>query len=735
MRRRTYIDHDAERTRALLRRSFHDDLAGQAIADAGGRIIACNPEFVRITGCDVRADASPSFLHELEPKPGPLAGLLARLDAVDHARAGTLVVQDELRFPRRDGSPMHVIARISATVSDTGSITETRVYLVDITHRFTEEQNLRAAAERLQLAGVAAQDVLWDWNVPAARVEWGSATARRFRYMAEEVRTGIDWHAERVHPMDRERTLRGLQRAMSGTDSTWTDEYRLLRGDGSYAAVLDRAHIVRNERGEPVRVVGSIVDITELKASDDAHRFLARAGAALEEVLDVNATAAALAHIGIPDYADLCLVDLLQQDGSLRRVAVAHAQPALEPALALDSTMPAHAGGDSAPMHVVHTGEVECQSGMQVTHDTTVQRLGLTGEADARAYIVVPLEARGRAMGAVTFGFSSPRRFFDPLYIQTVKQLAGCAALALDNAHLYESAQRAIRSRNEVLGIVSHDLRSPLHTIVATLSVLDDSMPERRADIRHLFDILQRTTGQINHLIEDLLDVSRMESMHFTVDPRESSAAAIITEACETLRPLAAEKDIVISTDVRGDLPPVAADPPEVVRVIGNLLGNAIKFSPDGAAIAVRARVVDGEIRISVHDEGPGIPADQLPFVFEHFWQGRQNDRRGSGLGLAIARGIVEAHGGRIWVDSAVNDGSTFTFSLPIARVSGNGRRAVASTPDVDRPDRPSADDPDAGAPQATDPHTRQAPPPHPDRGLRWPPRHRFGPTRGAAKQ
>lgn len=728
MSRHTFKEHDAERARAQFRRSFDDNLAGQAIADAGGRIIACNPEFVRITGCD----SSPAFLHELEQEPAEFAALRARLDDVDRGRAGTLMVQDEIRFVRRDGSTTQVIARISANVSDAGSITETRVYLVDITDRFNAEQSLRAVAERLQLAGVAAQDVLWDWNVPEARVEWGSATARRFRYMSEEVRTGIDWHAERVHPMDRERILRGLQRAMSGTDGTWTNEYRLLRGDGSYAAVLDRAHIVRNERGEPVRVVGSIVDITELKASEDAHRFLARAGAILEEVLDVNATAASLAHIGIPDYADLCLVDLLQQDGSLHRVAVAHAQPALEPALSLNATMPARADADCAPMHAVHTGEMLIESGMTVAQNTTVKRLGLAADADARAYIVVPLEARGHVMGAVTFGFSTPRRFFDPLFMQTVKQLAGCAALALDNAHLYESAQRAIRSRNEVLGIVSHDLRSPLHTIVATLSLLDDSMPERRADIRHLFDILQRTTGQINHLIEDLLDVSRMESMHFTVDPRESSAAAIITEACETLRPLASEKEILISTDIRGDLPAVAADPPEVVRVIGNLLGNAIKFSPAGAAIVVRARAVHGEVRISVHDEGPGIPADQVPLVFQHFWQGRQNDRRGSGLGLAIARGIVEAHGGRIWVDSAIDDGSTFTFSLPVSGVSGNGRRATGSGPDIDRSDRPSTDDPEAHSPQAPDRSNPKTVPPYPDHP-RWPPRRRYDSTRGVA--
>src|SRR5690606_13360541 len=133
-------------------------------------------------------------------------------------------------------------------------------------------------------------------------------------------------------------------------------------------------------------------------------------------------------------------------------------------------------------------------------------------------------------------------RCIDPLHVLTVKELAKRAGLALSNAKLYEVAQSAVRSRNEVLGIVSHDLRVPLHTIVATLSLLSDSMPERRAEVRKLFDILHRATGQIDHLIEDLLDMSRLESKHFTIEPRQSSVVDMITEACDSLRHLAAEK-------------------------------------------------------------------------------------------------------------------------------------------------------------------------------------------------
>ncbi|HEX2166874.1 MAG TPA: PAS domain-containing protein, partial [Longimicrobiales bacterium] len=290
---------------ARLRRSFDDGLAGHAIATHEGRIVACNPEFARIIGADSVEAAMQANLHELEPRPGAFRLLLARLSD------SPLIPLEELELIRRDGTPARVLARVAATLDGSGRVTEVRVYLVDITKRFRDEQNIRVCAERLQLVETATQDVLWDWEVARARITWSDATARRLRYTPEEVRSGIDWHTGRIHPDDRERVLRGVQRAMFGIASTWSDEYRLLRGDGSYAAVLDRAHIVRNDRGEAVRVVGSILDMTELRAAEESHRFLARASAALETALDVQATALTLAHVVVPQLGEFCLVDLV----------------------------------------------------------------------------------------------------------------------------------------------------------------------------------------------------------------------------------------------------------------------------------------------------------------------------------------------------------------------------------------------------------------------------------------
>jgi signal transduction histidine kinase len=280
--------------------------------------------------------------------------------------------------------------------------------------------------------------------------------------------------------------------------------------------------------------------------------------------------------------------------------------------------------------------------------------------------MIVPVEARGRILGAATFGVSDQRRRFGPLDLLTARDLARRAGLALDNGILYETARRAVLARNEVLGIVSHDLRVPVNTMMATLELLGDTVPERRAEVRRWLDVLHRATDQMKALIDDLLDATRMESERFTVERAPESAAVLIGQACEMMQPVAAVKQVLLECGAEQALDKVSLDGLQILRVLGNLIGNAIKFSSAGGKIRVRAESRAGELWVSVQDEGPGIPADDLPKVFDRFWKGRSDDRRGAGLGLTIAKGIVEAHGGRIWVESEEGEGSTFTFALPL---------------------------------------------------------------------
>ena len=158
-----------------------------------------------------------------------------------------------------------------------------------------------------------------------------------------------------------------------------------------------------------------------------------------------------------------------------------------------------------------------------------------------------------------------------------------------------------------------------------------------------------------------------METGHLTIEAKPESADVLVSDTIEMLRPLASGSSIVMEANVDADLPPVLADAARIQQVLSNLVGNAVKFTPRQGRISVSANRLDREVRFAVIDTGPGIPPEQVPHIFGRFWQAKSSDRRGIGLGLAIAKGIVEAHNGRIWVESQVGVGSTFYFTLPIA--------------------------------------------------------------------
>jgi signal transduction histidine kinase len=243
---------------------------------------------------------------------------------------------------------------------------------------------------------------------------------------------------------------------------------------------------------------------------------------------------------------------------------------------------------------------------------------------------------------------------------------AAMVATAVNDAKLYDHAQRAIRARDEVLAVVSHDLRGPLSIIEIGASTLLRENSEK-AD---LICRMQRAGRRMSVLIRDLLDVSAIEAGRLRMDAAEQAPGPLVSEALELARPLADEKHIGLTADVSTPSSRVAVDRGRIVQVFANLLGNAIKFTDTGGTVAVRVVEDEGVVRFSVTDTGIGIPEDQLPHVFDRYWQGEQNGRpagAGVGLGLAIAKGIVEAHHGTIHAASTRGKGSTFAFELPRA--------------------------------------------------------------------
>jgi signal transduction histidine kinase len=239
-------------------------------------------------------------------------------------------------------------------------------------------------------------------------------------------------------------------------------------------------------------------------------------------------------------------------------------------------------------------------------------------------------------------------------------------ALAAENARLFAGARQATLARDRMLSVVAHDLRNPLALVAMNAEMLaelldPDADPYQRETVR----IVRSAAERMQRLIEDLLDVSRIEHGTFSLERSETPVAELLAEAERLLRPLARARGVALAVAAAPPGGRVRADAGRLIQVLSNLGGNALKFTPAGGRVEVAAVAEGDALKVSVADTGPGIPPEVLPHVFGAFWQAEERDRRGVGLGLWIARSIVEAHGGRIWVDAREGEGSTFHFTVP----------------------------------------------------------------------
>jgi chemotaxis family two-component system sensor kinase Cph1 len=242
-------------------------------------------------------------------------------------------------------------------------------------------------------------------------------------------------------------------------------------------------------------------------------------------------------------------------------------------------------------------------------------------------------------------------------------------AVEIDLERQVVREQHAVRARDDLVAVVSHDLRNPLGVIQMQAAVLLQTVGSGGEDfsrrIQTSAEHIQRAVRRMNTLIRDLLDLAKLEAGRFTLQCSRCQMNDLAEESLLILRPLAEAKWITLTSDLRADA--VYADRDRVFQVLSNLVGNAIKFTPERGSISVRAETDDKEVRVTIADTGPGIPSDQFANIFDRYWQARRSDQEGSGLGLFIAKGIVEAHGGRIWAEAHAGTGATFIFILPRA--------------------------------------------------------------------
>jgi PAS domain S-box-containing protein len=448
------------------------------------------------------------------------------------------------------------------------------------------------------------------------------------------------------------------------------DQLFARRDGSSFQVAYSSSPITRG--GKVVGAALAFQDVTHRIRSEQAERFLAEASKALTESIDWEATLARVAALAVPFVGDWCLV-VVEQEGRPRSVAVASTDPARAAAA---REMLARYAIDVRTEHgvgrVLRTGvpellpEVSTETFVTEAGEAARLRTAILRTLGLSSYLAVPLVARGRTLGAIAFGVASGARRYDEADLAIAQELAARCALAIDNARLYREAQEATRSREEVLQVVSHDLRAPLGAMQLAAQVVTRLVPvDASPELRRSSETVRRATARLARLVDDLVDFARLERGALPIARAPHDAEAIAREALAIAEPVAAEQHVRLTLDAErcGE---VSCDRHRILQVLANLIGNAIKVMPGGGAVRVAVRREGADVRFTVSDTGPGIAADDLGHVFDRYWRGKEAGYEGMGLGLAIAKAVVEAHGGRIGVESAPGRGAVFHFSVPV---------------------------------------------------------------------
>ncbi|MET0211419.1 MAG: ATP-binding protein [Vicinamibacterales bacterium] len=534
------------------------------------------------------------------------------------------------------------------------------------------EEQLRLSQERLELALEGANMATWDWDVKTGEV----IVNRRWPDMGVVGSNDLSWSADHwisiVHPDDWPQVEQRLSDHFEGRAAEFESEHRVRTRSHGWIWVLARGKVFdRDEHGRPLRMAGTALDITSRKQLDDERAFLADVATILSSSLEHQRTLTDIAQLATRSFADYVVVDLVEELGESRWLKAVGRDPSKAWICDVLMQVPPDRTRPHLTWAAFHTKQ-------PVLIDKVTPEMVASwsqNELDRRALeameigsvLTVPLLAHEKLRGVVALVRSTASRPYVMDDLRVAEALAERAAVAIESGRLYRAAQQASGARDRVMGIVAHDLRNPLAAILLQASVLRrrGSEPDRRS--RQPIELIERSARRMSRLIRDLLDMASIETGTLAVECDRVAVDHLIADSATAQKPLASAASLEFRLDVAKDLPEVWGDRERLHQVLENLIGNAVKFTKPGGRVTVGASEKDSAILFRVTDTGPGIAVEHLPHVFERFWQARKDRRSGAGLGLPIVKGIVEAHGGRIWVESTAGRGTTVFFTVPIA--------------------------------------------------------------------
>lgn len=449
----------------------------------------------------------------------------------------------------------------------------------------------------------------------------------------------------------------------------------VIAKDGTETPIADSGAPIRDTEGALIGVVLVFRDITGQHRREAMQRFLSQVTLALASSLDYQTTLANVTRLAVPYLADWCTVDVLVADGTLQPMAAAHVDPAKEQwVYELSRRYPSDPNAHHGVSQVIRTGKPDLLPQIpeewlvvvapDAEHRQLLRDLGLS------SVMIVALRARGQTLGALTFVGGGSRRRYGPEDLALAEELAERAAQAIDNARLYHEAQAAVQIRDTFITIAAHELRTPLTSLMGNVQLLarrvarDVAVSER---LSRPLQVIAVQADRLNRMIQALLDISRIETGQLRIDHAPVNVGALVRRVVEELHPTLATH--TVECRIPDEPLIIEGDELRLEQVLQNLLGNAIKYSPSGGRVEVSIERREERVCVSVRDQGIGIPAQEVPRLFQRFYRASNADTQfmsGIGIGLYVVKEIITLHGGTVEVESIEDSGSTFSFYLPL---------------------------------------------------------------------
>ncbi|OUL32845.1 PAS domain S-box protein [Nostoc sp. 106C] len=569
----------------------------------------------------------------------------------------------------------HLSVEVSATLFTLNGLPTVQSICRDITERKRTQEALRQSEEHLRLALKAARMVTWTWNRSTDVIDRSQTACEVLGIPPQMLTQRLEAGWNLVYPDDLPFHQAKVEQAIACLGS-YTSEFRIIRPDnGETIWVEDRGQVICDEQGQFIGLKGVQFNISDRKRLETAQQLLAQASAVLVSSLDYQKTLANIARLVIPTLADYCFIDIVTSDGKIQRVASQQRNPNKQTWFSqVQNYLPPQELETHPVIAAIKSGKSKFVP--EVTHEwmqaaaQSPEHLQFMQSCELYSLMTVPFIARGRTLGTLTLCMTSESgRYYQYADLVLAEELAYRAALALDNAQLYQQAQEANRIKDEFLAVLSHELRSPLNPILGWTSLLQTGRLDQQKTEQAL-ETIERNAKLQAQLIEDLLDISRILQGKIVLKVGVVNLATMIEAALETVRLAAEAKSIQIQIILEPDVGQVLGDTVRLQQVVWNLLSNAVKFTPSGGEVEIRLAKIGNHAEIQVKDTGKGIAPQFLPYVFDCFRQEDGTTTRqfgGLGLGLAIARHITELHGGTVLVESAGEGlGATFTVRLPL---------------------------------------------------------------------